>query len=74
MNNDLLKLAGVQTKGAYYTNRQWKEKTGVSPINHPGYFNYTLHGLVYASNKYRDEYSAHSRKVRNNWYAIGVAH
>ena len=71
MDKNILKLAGMIYKTAYYDAAQWQDKTGVNPANYPAYFQATSCGKYFVTDKFQREYKNHSTRVTNNWRAIG---
>jgi hypothetical protein len=72
MNKNLFKLAGMTHKQGYYSPEIWERKTGINPLDFPGYIEVTKSGLCLWTNKAEREYKAHNQAVTINWQAIGT--
>ncbi len=72
MNNNLLKLAGMIHKSAYYTDNEWLERAGVLPSLYPSHFKQTNHGRFYTTGLFKKQYQIHCSSVKNNWHCLGI--
>lgn len=72
MNENALKLAGMEYRGGYYTPEYWQELTGVNPLSFPEYFTVNRGGTCQVTDKFRQDYDSHLANTKRNWRALGI--
>jgi hypothetical protein len=68
----LLKLSGMKYKQGYFTPAEWQYKTGVNPLEWPGFIS-VRSGLCFWEAAAERVFQARADKVNYWWVVLGVA-